>query len=203
MPTGRYGAGGAGVDGKFYISGGQEDATSILSKLESYDVATSSWTTFANMPGVRRYFGAVAYDDRIYAIGGDDGNFYLGTNQYFNTSANTWSTTTAMPTPRRYVMAEKFLGNIIVAGGELIENQAVATTAIVEALNPTSNTWSSVTSLSDSRDTGGIVVIGKKIYIVGGGKYIGQAYSVSASILVGEIKDQNPIHPLLPKERTR
>lgn len=189
MPRPRYAAGGAGFDGKFYVAGGVNDFF-IGDFLESYDVANSNWITLTRLPRVKALFGFVPTDDKIFAMGGEGEN-NPGANFYFNLATESWSTSTELPTPRISPMADNFLGNVIVIGGRTADNTTEHTilvlTSTVESLNPSTNSWSTLTDIPDTRDRGGVAVIRDKIYIVGGRNRIDRDHIPSASTLVGEI----------------
>jgi N-acetylneuraminic acid mutarotase len=70
MPTARWAAASAVVDGKIYVIGGYDDKVS-LNAVEEYDPAADTWTRRADMPTARQGLRAAAVvDGKIYTIGG-------------------------------------------------------------------------------------------------------------------------------------
>ena len=76
MSQARHSLGVVAVDGKIYAIGGYTCFGYALSKdnivgtNERYDPKTDTWTTMASMPTPRGSFAIVAYEDKIYCIGG-------------------------------------------------------------------------------------------------------------------------------------
>lgn len=72
IPRPRILHGAAAIDGKLYLVGGVDPATSAaIDIVDVYDTATDSWSTVAPLPTVRLKPGVAALDGRIYAIGGE------------------------------------------------------------------------------------------------------------------------------------
>lgn len=71
--------------GKLYIAGGF-DGTSCLMSAEMYDPLSDQWTVLAAMSIRRSGVSLVACDDRVFAIGGYDGQRRLesGTLQIYS-----------------------------------------------------------------------------------------------------------------------
>ncbi len=69
MPTARFLAGSAVVDGKIYVVGGAPVSGGISNIVEEYDPAEDTWTRCANMPTSRQGVRAAAVDWIVYAIG--------------------------------------------------------------------------------------------------------------------------------------
>jgi hypothetical protein len=80
-----------------------------------------SWTTLAPMPTARRQFGVAVVDGKIFAIGGNDGNYqrYLDTNEMYDPTTNTWSEKARMPTPRIDFGIAVYENKIYVLGGAI------------------------------------------------------------------------------------
>ena len=186
MPTVRSATGGTSYNGKFYVAGGW-DGTSVLNVFESFDTKNNSWTTLANMPSQRESIGLVSIGDKLYAVGGDDGFNFFATTQFYNVKDNTWSTTTAMPTEKTWQMSTKYLGNVLVAGGAVFGDNFFDSIIEVVSINPITNTWTTLTNLPEARDSGGMVVVGNKVYIVGGIFRDDFEFSFPTDILIGEL----------------
>jgi len=70
IPTARFGAGSALVNGSIYIMGGSTNRV-MYSVVEAYNVAAGAWSTLGGLPSARPYESAVAVNGTIFATGGD------------------------------------------------------------------------------------------------------------------------------------
>jgi hypothetical protein len=57
---------------------------------ESYDPTTKKWTDIPSMSSPRRLFATAVMDDKIFAIGGFQGNTSTGRVDYFDKRTNKW-----------------------------------------------------------------------------------------------------------------
>jgi N-acetylneuraminic acid mutarotase len=104
MNQARAGLGAVALDGKIYAIGGYTTCTDVPSDFvgtnERYDPATDAWTILEPMPTPRGRFAIVAYEGKIYCIGGytqEDGYVGLGTNEVYDIVTDSWSTKAAIP----------------------------------------------------------------------------------------------------------
>jgi N-acetylneuraminic acid mutarotase len=70
LPTPRFGAGSALVNGAIYIMGGSTNKV-MYAVVEAYNVAAGTWSTAGGLPAARPYESAVAVNGTIFATGGD------------------------------------------------------------------------------------------------------------------------------------
>jgi N-acetylneuraminic acid mutarotase len=176
MPVPISAAGGAtGADGRVYIFGGLSASNNALPTTQVYNPTTNSWTQVANMPVPRSGLaGALGSDGRLYAIGGllPSGSV-VNTVDAYDPTTNTWTAVASMPTPRAYAAAAAGNdGRIYVFGGQPNGSSATATVSalnIVEAYNPSTNTWSTVASMPTAQEAEGAALGSDgRIYVVGG-----------------------------------
>jgi N-acetylneuraminic acid mutarotase len=117
-----YPAGGAVVNGKFYLVGGSTNTTMplVLSRtLEAYDPGTGAWTTLAQAPTARYTGTAVGLNGQLYVFGGEDASgASFSTVEVYTPSTNTWRTLSSMPTSRGLPAAAVINGQAYVVGGE-------------------------------------------------------------------------------------
>jgi hypothetical protein len=76
-------------DGKYlylYAGGGEMDKRGC----ERYDPTTNTWTVIPNMRTARQYFATVVMDDKIFAIGGSDGNTVTSSVECFDKRTSEW-----------------------------------------------------------------------------------------------------------------
>ncbi|XP_037117535.1 kelch-like protein 5 isoform X1 [Syngnathus acus] len=96
MAKRRGGVGVATWHGFLYAIGGHDaPASSLASRLsdcvERYDPQTDVWTTVAPMSISRDAVGVCLLGDRLYAVGGYDGQMYLNTVEAYDPQTNEWS----------------------------------------------------------------------------------------------------------------
>ncbi|KAM5146858.1 kelch-like protein 4 [Mantella aurantiaca] len=96
MSKRRGGVGVATYNGFLYAVGGHDaPASNHCSRLsdcvERYDPKTDNWTTVAPLSVPRDAVGVCALGDRLYAVGGYDGQSYLSTVESYDTQNNEWA----------------------------------------------------------------------------------------------------------------
>lgn len=102
----QFGMGGF-IGGKFYVTGGQTEASS---QLDVYDPATNSWSSGAPLPDRRWRAAGVAMKGKLYVIGGvqlkpDGSGSHVRTTSVYDPSTNSWTTKAQMPTARADIAA--------------------------------------------------------------------------------------------------
>ncbi|KAM3865462.1 kelch-like protein 5 [Diretmus argenteus] len=96
MAKRRGGVGVATWNGFLYAIGGHDaPASSLASRLsdcvERYDPQTDAWTAVAPMSISRDAVGVCLLGDRLYAVGGYDGQVYLNTVEAYDPQTNEWT----------------------------------------------------------------------------------------------------------------
>ncbi|XP_071979120.1 kelch-like protein 4 [Engystomops pustulosus] len=96
MSKRRGGVGVATYNGFLYAVGGHDaPASNLCSRLsdcmERYDPKTDSWTTVAPLSVPRDAVGVCSLGDRLYAVGGYDGQTYLNTVESYDAQTNEWT----------------------------------------------------------------------------------------------------------------
>ena len=176
-PSGRAEALKAVVDGKLYVFGGF-GGSGPVSRHDVYDPATNTWSPRASLP-TRLTHAGVAVDGRdIYVAGGYIGTSSTGTgwSQKFgvtdvwkyNVDANAWTAFT----PK--LPKEVAGGGLVLLGRELHwvsgnDNQRkdIGDHFVLD-LDNTAAGWRTAAPLPSGRSHLGVVVLGGKIYAVGG-----------------------------------
>lgn len=124
-----------------------------------------AWQQRALMALPRVGFGLVAFDDKVYVVGGTTAEGVTGALERYNPQSNTWTQLTAMPTPARDVQAAFIGGKLYVAGGQLatgaISNQ-------FQVYDPTQDRWSTLPALPEPRSQYAVAALDGKLYIFGG-----------------------------------
>jgi N-acetylneuraminic acid mutarotase len=177
MPTPRVGLAVAALDGVIHAVGGSSTIWLApgFGTVEAYDPATDAWSRKADMPTARILFTLVAADDRLYAIGGTaDVNSAspLHTVEIYDPATDTWTAGPDMPTPRTGACGAAEDGKIWVLGGMDMRPGSTTALATLEALDPTTNTWSVHLSMQTARGGLACAFADGFLYAAGGGEYV-------------------------------
>ena len=185
MPTARFAAATASVNGIIYVIGGDVSwfgcgATGVN---EAYNPATDTWTTMAPMPTARWPYAAAVVNGVIYVVGGSEGCFPPSrVVEAYDPATNTWSTKAQFPdTGSGLGIVDSAVGVIngmlYVAGGSNGLNGGFPNLYVYDAAG---DTWSAKTSMPDIRNGGAGAVANGAFYVVGGGDPAGLATSTFA-----------------------
>lgn len=187
MPTARQFLGlTAGSDGHLYAVGGTSHpgtgSSIIHSEMERYSPATDEWQVLPNMLTKRYNLGAVGTTDgKIYVTGGREFEGCLYTQlEEFDLVKNNWTKRANMFSGRNdhgTVLAKD--GKIYVLGGV----GSGGFSQVVEVYNPKEDSWAPWHSLSFERTAIKAVIVGNKIYILGGQNRTGLGTTVEAAII--------------------
>lgn len=175
MLTPRADFGAVLIDGKIYVFGGMTDAdnptTHRSETIESYDLATKTWTKESIMVRARWGLTVSAVDGKIYGIGGLRATYVATYSivQIYDTVTKKWSSGEDMPTPR-YAFSSSMVDGKIYAIGGLIDDGAggYESTFILEIYDPATDTWTEKDSMPTKRYGLSTSVVNGKIYAIGG-----------------------------------
>ena len=152
----------------------------LLMQVESF--AGQGWEPISQLPTDRWGLSAAVVDDKIYIIGGTltenergpDGSSII---EAYDPQTNTWEQLTDMPTPRTYPYTAVVNGIIYVFGGWYNEiGGKLKYPVVVEAYDPSADTWTQKKDMLVSRVHPAIGVVDEKIYIIGGSTGWGQEH---------------------------
>lgn len=174
MPGGvRSGIAAGVVGGIIYVIGGFDANNNALSRVEAYNPQTDTWETKANMPTARGNLATVSWNNKIYAIGGFTSASGISATdkvEVYNPQSDSWETKPDMPTARGELAAVALNNKIYAIGGM----QTSSRKSTVEEFNTLLNIWKSSntesipTPMPTPRNGLSAVVIGDKIYTIGG-----------------------------------
>lgn len=123
------------------------------------------WTPIATPPQPRIGAEAVAYQGRIYVIGGESAAGPVASVAIYNPADDTWSSGAPKPVPIVKAHAGVLEGKAYVVGGLLANG---VPTDIVEVYNPATDTWEQVEPLPVSLADYALVVYEGRLYVLGG-----------------------------------
>lgn len=105
MSRRRGGVGVASSDGFLYAVGGHDapasnPKSSRFDSVERYDPKTDQWTLVSPITSPRDAVAMCLFGDRLFAVGGCDGQHYLGDVESYDPQANVWKSEKALRTGR-------------------------------------------------------------------------------------------------------
>ena len=130
---------------KIYIIGGQDNSGYPTSKIAVLNTEDESWETVSNMSSPRLCCGAIAYESKIYIMGGEseiNGNI-LNTAEIYDPNTNICETIPNMTMPRSWPSLSILNNSIIVSGGlnNLGFLSNIEGIGRIESLNPKTRNW--------------------------------------------------------------
>ncbi|MGC8787340.1 MAG: Kelch repeat-containing protein [Anaerolineae bacterium] len=126
---------------------------------------SSRWASKAQMPTSRARLAVVAYEGKIFAIGGDTPEGVSGVVEVYDPTTDTWTRKASKQHPVRNIGAAVLNERIFVPGGYDATDQA---TAIVEVYDPQGDAWSEAAPLPKPLFGYAIAVVEGKLYLFGG-----------------------------------
>ena len=165
------------INGEIYVFGGNGNPDGFnLKTTEMFDPSTHIWTFKSSNEnnggqGVEELTGAV-FNNRLYVFGAwGGGNPYGVFNfvQEYDPATDIWTPKASKPTTVSGAPAVVYNGEIFVFGGQYANDTGTDVWYdVVEAYNPTSNTWRAVTNMPYTLGMMSVSIIGTKAYVIGG-----------------------------------
>jgi hypothetical protein len=134
----------------------------------SYNPKTDRWVRLPP-PNHSHFANPVAgsIDGKFYITSGQGEPLGDRTLEVYDPATRTWSTRSPMPTARAVASAAVAHGKLFVAGGVVDRNGVAAATDIVEAYDPSTDSWATGPSLPTARGLAAAVWAGKLFVIDG------------------------------------
>jgi DNA-binding CsgD family transcriptional regulator len=147
------------------VPGGYTAAGVPTAIVERYDPAADSWSTLAPLPAPRFAYAIAAYQNRVYVMGGWDGQRYVDTVFMYDAAANRWTTGTPLPLARGFSAAATLDAAIYVVGGYADGREFNN----CDRYLPADNRWETCAPLLVTRGGLGLVTASNRVYAIGGG----------------------------------
>lgn len=173
MSVGRFNPSATALGSKIYVAGGYSFSNNgrHLTTLEEYDINTGTWSTKASMQTGRRGHTSHVINSVLYVIGGENGGEIASVEAY-DFATNTWSNKASLSVERSFHSSCVYNGNIYVFGGFTEDGDPWVThskvLATVEMYDPSTNTWTAKSSMTQSNRSMACAVVNDKIYVLGG-----------------------------------
>jgi len=176
MPYAHYSGCSAMIGDEVYFFGGQNrNSTGGNSspQISSYNTQTNIWKVFAlTMPVGRWNAVAVAVNNNIYILGGiNETGIVTNLVDMLDTVHMQWSVAPNTDLGKQKMGAINFNGLVALVGGSSVY---LGTSGDVMVLNPRLNLWKTnvIGKLSNTRDSFGVALVGKTIYVIGGRTFV-------------------------------
>ncbi len=167
MPTHRTEIAADLLDNRIYVLGGADyQKDGVIDTVEVYDPEKNTWTTAAPLPIPIDHTSAVAYNGKLYLVGGFLEN-KISTDKLFiyDPNENKWTEGNPLPSPRGALTAEVINGTIYAMGGVNKDHQPVNTN---EAYDVKTNTWTAREPIPGPKHHVASAVVDGKLYVLGG-----------------------------------
>lgn len=147
MPTARCGLAAVAINNTLYAVGGiyGNGNLTYVSTLEAFDPATRTWdSSLPDMPSKRAYVAAVAINNVLYVVGGQDANGnYLDTLEAFDPATRKWDRSLPSMSTNRVGLAAVAINNVLYAVGGYDRGSSGDGNSLdtLEAFDPATRKW--------------------------------------------------------------
>jgi DNA-binding CsgD family transcriptional regulator/N-acetylneuraminic acid mutarotase len=123
------------------------------------------WLARADVPTPRSGLAVAAFENRIYAIGGEDAQGVSGVVERYLPETDAWEQLSSKPTAVTDASAAVIGGKIYVPGGRTVSG---ALSATLEIYDPVQDRWENGAALPQPLSAYALVVFEGKLYLFGG-----------------------------------
>lgn len=154
---------------QIYLFGGTNNFIELYAIVDVYDPATNTSTSLNNMPEILWSTVAETVHDKIYLIGGYNGesNKPCDLVYEFSPESQSWVPKTNMPITSFHSSSCVIDNEIYVFSGAQSQNQNI----LAFKYNTTNDTWIALPNMLIEQQNSSAHVIGGKIYVIGGHKW--------------------------------
>ncbi|MFI5399917.1 MAG: Kelch repeat-containing protein [SAR324 cluster bacterium] len=131
-----------------------------------YTPKINTWAVQGYMPLPRSGAAACAVRDRIYVLGGINGDTVFNRLDIYATAADRWSVGAPMPTARAYAACAVVNNRVLVFGGQTAG--AAAVTGGVDEYAPEENAWTARAPAPTARAQAAAAILNGATYVTGG-----------------------------------
>ncbi|XP_078594445.1 kelch-like protein 26 [Branchiostoma floridae x Branchiostoma japonicum] len=136
----------------------------VLSESFCYDPIQNKWFQIRSLSEARAYFGTVAHDRSVYAIGGFQYDYTVKTMERYIPEQDRWEFRRSLPGDwTNYDLAVVCKGDIYINS----EEEKMEKFALLKYTS-NNNQWEILSPLPRKRDKNSMVAVGETIYLLGG-----------------------------------
>jgi N-acetylneuraminic acid mutarotase len=171
LPVAVHHAGAVGLNGQLYVVGGfspsQSNSWAPVNTLYRYDPREDEWIALRAMPTARGALAVTVIHEKIYAIGGYDGNRNPEATEVYDPQTDTWNSVAPIPTPRDHLAVVSIGHRLYAIGGRIRQNYN-KNLGKVEVYDSLVDTWTTEPDLPTPRSGNTAAVLRDQIYVLGG-----------------------------------
>ncbi|XP_068129604.1 kelch-like protein 31 [Hyperolius riggenbachi] len=160
-----------------YVTGGVLQNDSISKTLHVYDSVTNDWIELPSMMGPRTMHGLLSFKEKLYAVGGWDGDRILDSMECFDITKHCWSELSKLPYPLRAFASTQLKGKLFIIGGETGQKHCNKGLLIYDTA---SDIWSLIPSKINVCYAGA-VTMDNKVFVIGGKNYPSRGPTLSTA----------------------
>ncbi|RUS88524.1 hypothetical protein EGW08_003700 [Elysia chlorotica] len=156
------------LDNFMYACGGKYDSAEnneiATARCFRYDPRFDSWYELASMNEARKDFVAVAFDEKIYAVGGQDENMVMCTVEYYTIATEEWEMCASISHSCYGHAGAKCGDKIYISGGQRFSGCA----SNMSVYTPALNLWEEKAPMLHGRCNHVMLEVEDKLYVIGG-----------------------------------
>ena len=170
--------------GCIFVAGGRYNKDEDLDKCEVYSTESCKWIEVSSMNTKRCAFPLIYFQDKIWAIGGHNGDDGIDIIETYNLTENNWTTVdTKLLSKRCYHSAVVNDNKYFVIGG-VYDNKELSS---VEVYSSETNQFSFISAMSVARSCFGCSIFNNNLIVFGG--YLNESQATD-SVEVYDIEKQ-------------
>ena len=159
----------ASYDGKIYVTGGFITAKWIPSnQLFIYDPTKNQWSEGKPMPTPRGALTTLFVNGTLYALGGQDEEGILNTNEAYDPIADSWTSKTPLPTARHHAASASIDNKIYVSGGRIAGSSPLVNVNVTEMYDTGSEKWRTIETMPSKRSGIAAASVNNSFFVLGG-----------------------------------
>ncbi|XP_043918962.1 kelch-like protein 24 [Protopterus annectens] len=156
------------IEDKLFVAGGQHKDNSISNTLHEYDPLDNCWIQHPSMSVARTMHGFLAFNQKLYALGGCNETAFLDSVECFDMKKQTWALVDKLPLPLRAFSCAVFRSKLYIIGGTTLKRNHAVVHNNVLIYNVSLSSWNQVPLESHCSILAGAVAIDSGIAVIGG-----------------------------------
>ena len=156
------------VDNFLYCCGGKYDSNEnneiATARCFRYDPRFDTWYEMSSMNEARKDFAMVAFENKLYAVAGQDENMVMCTTECFSIANNDWETCPALNHAVYGHAATVARDKIYISGGQKFDGYCNTVLSYI----PSKDFWAEEPHLLSARSNHNMAEVGGYLYVLGG-----------------------------------
>ncbi|XP_054163474.1 kelch-like ECH-associated protein 1 [Oppia nitens] len=153
---------------EIYACGGYRHLDRDYANCNKYNIQTNEWESIESLSIARNLFNLVAFNNKLYAIGGNHDSDNLDINEVYDPNTGNWTYTASLITKRFGAGADVLNNKIYVCGGRSDKNGDGQEISSCESYSTETGKWQSLAPMSVARSFHALVAHEGYLYAIGG-----------------------------------